>query len=222
MSDFYKTLGVGRDAAQDEIKSAYKKAALRWHPDKNPDDPDGAELMFQAVAEAFAVLSDPQKRALYDRSQAPPAPSREPPQTPAHPPRQTGTSSDQHGRHFSSSSATFQSSKQASGNLDPFGGWGNSESWEDTKWGSSDSSFRQQGFGRSGGYINSMPSMGGGRKAGLPTATRPEGVVEGTRLPAGRETVWGYPGQTQSWHHGSSQRWGSCNDVHQSFSRGWR
>lgn len=64
--DFYSVLGVPRDANEVEIKKAYRKAALQWHPDKNPDNKEEAELMFKRVAEAYEVLSNPQKRALYD------------------------------------------------------------------------------------------------------------------------------------------------------------
>ena len=63
--DYYKILGVSRDASQDEIKKAYRKLALKYHPDKNPDDPT-AEEKFKAANEAFAVLSDPEKRKKYD------------------------------------------------------------------------------------------------------------------------------------------------------------
>ena len=64
--DFYDILGVPRDADVAAIKKAYRQAALRFHPDKNPGDPE-AEERFKDAAEAYAVLSDPQKRALYDR-----------------------------------------------------------------------------------------------------------------------------------------------------------
>jgi molecular chaperone DnaJ len=64
--DYYEVLGVGREASTDEIKSAYRKAALRHHPDRNPGD-KGAEEKFKEAAEAYAVLSDPDKRARYDR-----------------------------------------------------------------------------------------------------------------------------------------------------------
>jgi molecular chaperone DnaJ len=64
--DYYEVLGVGRDATDDEIKSAYRKAALRHHPDKNPGD-EAAEERFKEAAEAYAVLSDQDKRARYDR-----------------------------------------------------------------------------------------------------------------------------------------------------------
>mmetsp|Transcript_17066 Transcript_17066/g.39844 ORF Transcript_17066/g.39844 Transcript_17066/m.39844 type:complete len:230 (-) Transcript_17066:30-719(-) len=65
--DFYAVLDVARDASDAEIKKAYRKAALRWHPDKNPEEKDNADRMFKLVAEAYDVLSDPQKRSLYDQ-----------------------------------------------------------------------------------------------------------------------------------------------------------
>lgn len=64
--DYYEVLGVGRDASAREIKSAYRKLAVRFHPDRNPEDQQ-AEEKFKEAAEAYAVLSDPDKRARYDR-----------------------------------------------------------------------------------------------------------------------------------------------------------
>jgi molecular chaperone DnaJ len=64
--DFYAVLGVSRDAADQEIKSAYRKLALKFHPDRNPGDKK-AEEQFKECAEAYAVLADPDKRARYDR-----------------------------------------------------------------------------------------------------------------------------------------------------------
>ena len=64
--DYYEVLGLGRDAGEQEIKSAYRKMALQYHPDRNPDDPN-AEEKFKEASEAYSVLSDPQKRASYDR-----------------------------------------------------------------------------------------------------------------------------------------------------------
>ena len=65
--DYYEVLGVTRDASADQIKSAYRKAALQWHPDRNPDKKEDAELNFRLASEAYSVLSDPQKRPIYDR-----------------------------------------------------------------------------------------------------------------------------------------------------------
>src|SRR5207249_3713880 len=63
--DYYETLGVGRNATQDEIKKAYRKLARKHHPDVNPNDPS-AEEKFKALNEANEVLSDPEKRRRYD------------------------------------------------------------------------------------------------------------------------------------------------------------
>ena len=64
--DYYEVLGVGKDAGDPEIKGAYRKLALKFHPDRNPDDPH-AEENFKEASEAYSVLSDAQKRAAYDR-----------------------------------------------------------------------------------------------------------------------------------------------------------
>ena len=64
--DFYAVLGVSRDASEQDIKSAYRKLALKYHPDRNPGD-STAEEAFKECAEAYAVLADPEKRARYDR-----------------------------------------------------------------------------------------------------------------------------------------------------------
>jgi molecular chaperone DnaJ len=64
--DYYEVLGVGRDADEQSIKGAYRKLALKHHPDRNPDDPT-AEEKFKEASEAYSVLSDPQKRAAFDR-----------------------------------------------------------------------------------------------------------------------------------------------------------
>jgi len=64
--DYYQVLGVGPGADEQEIKSAYRKMALKFHPDRNPNNPE-AEERFKAAAEAYSVLSDRQKRAIYDQ-----------------------------------------------------------------------------------------------------------------------------------------------------------
>ncbi|XP_026128076.1 dnaJ homolog subfamily B member 6-like isoform X1 [Carassius auratus] len=67
MVDYYDVLGVSRNASPDDIKKAYRKLALRWHPDKNPDNKEEAEKKFKEIAEAYEVLSDKSKRDAYDR-----------------------------------------------------------------------------------------------------------------------------------------------------------
>jgi molecular chaperone DnaJ len=64
--DYYEVLGVGRDCDTPTLKTAYKKMAMKYHPDRNPND-HSAEESFKEAAEAYSVLSDPQKRAAYDR-----------------------------------------------------------------------------------------------------------------------------------------------------------
>ncbi|XP_040004710.1 dnaJ homolog subfamily B member 2 isoform X2 [Xiphias gladius] len=67
MVDYYNILGVSKTASQDDIKKAYRKLALKWHPDKNPDNKEEAERKFKELAEAYEVLSDKSKRDPYDR-----------------------------------------------------------------------------------------------------------------------------------------------------------
>ena len=64
--DYYETLGVSKGASASDIKKAYRKLALKFHPDKNPDDAS-AEEKFKEAAEAYEVLSDDTKRQQYDR-----------------------------------------------------------------------------------------------------------------------------------------------------------
>ena len=64
--DYYEVLGVGSNASEEEVKRAYRKLAVKFHPDKNPDDPH-AEEKFKELGEAYDVLMDPDKRAAYDR-----------------------------------------------------------------------------------------------------------------------------------------------------------
>ncbi|HRV80218.1 MAG TPA: DnaJ domain-containing protein, partial [Planctomycetota bacterium] len=69
--DYYEVLGVARDADAAAIKKAYRKLALKWHPDRHqgadPKAAEEAEATFKRISEAYEVLSDPEKRAKYDR-----------------------------------------------------------------------------------------------------------------------------------------------------------
>lgn len=64
--DYYEILGVDKNASDEEIKKAYRKKAMEYHPDRNPDDPE-AEKKFKAASEAYDVLSDPEQRQRYDQ-----------------------------------------------------------------------------------------------------------------------------------------------------------
>src|SRR5215210_6540133 len=66
MADFYQVLGVARDASDEDIKKAYRKLAMTYHPDRNNGSKD-AEEKFKQITEAYDVLRDAQKRAVYDR-----------------------------------------------------------------------------------------------------------------------------------------------------------
>lgn len=65
--DFYKLLGVERNASDEEIKKSYRKMAMKFHPDRNKDDPETAEAKFKQIKEAYEILSDAKKRAAYDQ-----------------------------------------------------------------------------------------------------------------------------------------------------------
>ncbi len=64
--DYYEVLGVPKDASDDVIRKAYKKLAIKWHPDKHTDDKKAAEEKFKEISEAYSVLSDPKKKREYD------------------------------------------------------------------------------------------------------------------------------------------------------------
>eukprot|EP00441_Pelagodinium_beii_P012218 CAMPEP_0197698260 /NCGR_PEP_ID=MMETSP1338-20131121/119069_1 /TAXON_ID=43686 ORGANISM="Pelagodinium beii, Strain RCC1491" /NCGR_SAMPLE_ID=MMETSP1338 /ASSEMBLY_ACC=CAM_ASM_000754 /LENGTH=163 /DNA_ID=CAMNT_0043281613 /DNA_START=40 /DNA_END=529 /DNA_ORIENTATION=- len=65
--DPFKVLGVSRDASQEEVKAAYRKLALKWHPDRNADNKAEAEAKFKQVSKAYSIVSDPQQRENYIR-----------------------------------------------------------------------------------------------------------------------------------------------------------
>lgn len=66
MANYYKMLEIADTATKDDIKKAYKKLAMRWHPDKNPNNLDEANRKFKEIAQAYEILSDDQKRRAYD------------------------------------------------------------------------------------------------------------------------------------------------------------
>lgn len=65
--DFYKVLGVERNASDAEIKKKYRSLAMKYHPDRNADNPEAAEVKFKQIKEAYEILSDPKKRSAYDQ-----------------------------------------------------------------------------------------------------------------------------------------------------------
>lgn len=67
MVDYYKILGVSNDATQADIKKAYRKLALKWHPDKNPERQAEATKKFRDISKAYEVLSDEKRRKIYDQ-----------------------------------------------------------------------------------------------------------------------------------------------------------
>ena len=66
MKDYYDILGVSRDATADDFKKAFRQLAMKYHPDRNPDNKESEEK-FKEINEAYSCLSDPQKRSHYDR-----------------------------------------------------------------------------------------------------------------------------------------------------------
>ncbi|KAK9267641.1 hypothetical protein L1049_010072 [Liquidambar formosana] len=65
--DYYKILQVDKNAKDEDLKKSYRKLAMKWHPDKNPNNKKEAEAKFKQISEAYEVLSDPQKKAIYDQ-----------------------------------------------------------------------------------------------------------------------------------------------------------
>lgn len=66
-ADYYSTLGISKSASADEIKKAYRKLALEWHPDRHPNDKEAAEKKFKEINEAYQILGNPQKKTQYDQ-----------------------------------------------------------------------------------------------------------------------------------------------------------
>ena len=64
--DYYETLGISRDVSSEDIKKAYRRLAVKYHPDKNRDNSKEAEEKFKEVSEAYKILSDGEKRKIYD------------------------------------------------------------------------------------------------------------------------------------------------------------
>ena len=87
--DYYNILGVDKNASEDQIKKAYRKKAMEFHPDKNPGNPE-AETKFKEAAEAYETLSDPQKKSSYDQFGPSGRRKRTKPNTPPPPPPPSG------------------------------------------------------------------------------------------------------------------------------------
>ncbi|KAK5849567.1 hypothetical protein PBY51_013893 [Eleginops maclovinus] len=158
MLEYYQTLGVQKNASQDDIKKAYRKLALKWHPDKNPDNKDEAEKRFKEISEAYEVLSDEDKKNTYDRY------------------GKEGLSGGGRGErgggghynHFGGSGFTFRNPddvfREFFGGRDPFADFFGDDPFDD-HFGESRSRHRGQSRGRTGGSLfgfGSFPAFGPG------------------------------------------------------------
>ncbi len=103
--DYYSTLGISKTASAEEIKKAYRKQALEWHPDKHSSNKAAAEAKFKEINEAYQVLSNPQKKQIYDQGGNP---------------NQTGGNPFANGNPFGGQTYTYSTS----GGQNPFGDFG--------------------------------------------------------------------------------------------------
>ncbi|XP_050974642.1 dnaJ homolog subfamily B member 2 isoform X2 [Labeo rohita] len=185
MVDYYDVLGVSRNASPDDIKKAYRKLALRWHPDKNPDNKEEAEKKFKEIAEAYEVLSDKSKRDAFDRYGRSDMPS-------------SGSGSSSFPDDFPGFTFTFRSPdevfREFFGGQDPF-----ADFFDDFPFGGMHSGFHSSSsrlgpgrffsfpsanadftsFSSSMGGMGSMGSMGGANFKSVSTSTR---IVNGKRI----------------------------------------
>mmetsp|Transcript_7757 Transcript_7757/g.16701 ORF Transcript_7757/g.16701 Transcript_7757/m.16701 type:complete len:325 (+) Transcript_7757:272-1246(+) len=144
--DYYSILGVAKGADENELKKSYRKLAMKWHPDKNPDNREQAEAKFKEVSEAYEVLSDPQKREIYDKFGEEGLKNG----------MGGGGGGGPGGFHFRNPEDLFA---EFFGGRSPFGGMGGGEDFD----------FPFGGMGGMGGMpfgFGGMPGMGGMRQAG--------------------------------------------------------
>jgi len=170
-ADYYEILGCSRDANDAALKKAYRKLAVKWHPDKNPDN-DEATTNFQKISEAYATLSDSEKRKLYDQygKQGADAADHMPDGTGSPGFGFGGAGGFPPGAHFQGGMSPEDANRVFSeffGSSDPFGGFG----------GGVNSMFHE------GANMNGMPgvsfssSMGGMPMGGMPMGGMPMGVM---------------------------------------------
>lgn len=159
--DYYNVLKVGRSATDDDLKKAYRKLAMKWHPDKNPNNKKEAEAKFKQISEAYEVLSDSQKRQIYDQYGEEGLKGQVPP------PGAGGPSPFSNGGGGPNIFSTFNPRNAEDvfaeffGGSSPFGGMGGF-----TSMGSRNSRFQDGTFGGFSGAENMFRSFGEGAPAG--------------------------------------------------------